>query len=175
MNKIVIGLGWEERQTDGKDFDLDASLFMLSQAGRVRGDEDFIFYNNMSSSCGSVVHQGDNLTGASDGESDEEEVNVDLAAIPSEINKVSIAVSIHDAVANHQNFGQVSNAYIRIVNQENNEEITRYDLTEDYSIETAMIFGELYRHNAEWKFRAVGQGYEGGLEKIMGQFGVDVS
>jgi tellurium resistance protein TerD len=129
----------------------------------------------MSSSCGSVVHQGDNLTGASDGESDEEEVNVDLAAIPSEINKVSIAVSIHDAVANHQNFGQVSNAYIRIVNQANNEEITRYDLTEDYSIETAMIFGELYRHNAEWKFRAVGQGYEGGLEKIMGQFGVDVS
>ena len=134
MSKIIISLGWDERQTDGVDFDLDASVFLLGQVDRVKSDLDFIFYNQLSSTCESIVHQGDNLTGSGDG--DDEEVHVDLPSIPAEVKKVSSAVSIHDAFSRRQNFGQVSNAYIRILNQENTEEIARYDLTEDYSVET---------------------------------------
>ena len=172
MTKILIGLGWDERATDGAEFDLDASVFLLKEDGKVRGDSDFIFYNNLTSSCGSVVHQGDNRTGA--GEGDDEAVKVDLAKVPAEVNKISVTVTIHDAQARSQNFGQVANAFIRVVNDENNEEVARYDLSEDYSIETAMIFGEIYRHAGDWKFKAVGQGYEGGLKALATGFGISI-
>ena len=172
MTKILIGLGWDERATDGAEFDLDASVFLLKEDGKVRGDSDFIFYNNLTSSCGSVVHQGDNRTGA--GEGDDEAVKVDLAKVPAEVNKISVTVTIHDAQARSQNFGQVANAFIRVVNDETNEEVARYDLSEDYSIETAMIFGEIYRHAGEWKFKAVGQGYEGGLNALATGFGINI-
>jgi len=172
MTKIMLGLGWDERSTDGAEFDLDASIFLLSDQGKVRNDQDFIFYNNLSSPCGSVVHQGDNRTGAGDG--DDESVKVDLSKVPADVQKISVTVTIHDAESRNQNFGQVSNAFIRVVNDENNEEVARYDLSEDYSIETAMIFGELYRHNGEWKFKAVGQGYQGGLRAMASDYGINL-
>jgi len=172
MTKMLIGLGWDERATDGAEFDLDASIFMLKSDGKVRADNDFIFYNNLTSSDGSVVHQGDNRTG--EGEGDDEAVKVDLAKVPAEVDKISVTVTIHDAVNRNQNFGQVANAFIRVVNDENNEEVARYDLSEDYSIETAMIFGEIYRHNGEWKFKAVGQGFEGGLKALATGFGINI-
>lgn len=172
MTKLLVGLGWDERATDGTEFDLDASIFLLSESGKVRGDSDFIFYNNLASGCGSVVHQGDNRTG--EGEGDDEAVKVDLAKVPADVNKISVTVTIHDALARNQNFGQVANAFMRIVNDETNEEVARYDLSEDYSVETAMIFGELYRHNGEWKFKAVGQGYEGGLKALATDFGINI-
>jgi tellurium resistance protein TerD len=172
MTKILIGLGWDERVTDGTEFDLDASIFLLNETGKVRSDNDFIFYNNLSSSCGSVVHQGDNRTGEGDG--DDEAVKVDLTKVPNDVTKISVTVTIHDAAARNQNFGQVANAFIRVVNDESNEEVARYDLSEDYSIETAMIFGELYRHSGEWKFKAVGQGYEGGLKALSMGFGINI-
>ncbi len=173
MTKLLIGLGWDERSTDGVDFDLDASLFLLKQDGKVREDSDFIFYSNLTSKCGSIVHQGDNLTGS--GEGDDECIKVELPKIPTDINKLSVVVTIHDAQARNQNFGQVSNAFVRIVNDETNEEVARYDLSEDYSIETAMIFGEIYRHSGEWKFKAIGQGFEGGLRALALGFGVSVA
>ena len=172
MTKVHVGLGWDERSTDGAEFDLDASAFMLNAGGKVRGDTDFIFYNNLKSQCGAIEHTGDNLTGS--GEGDDESLLVNLAQIPSEVQKVVFCVTIHEAAQRQQNFGQVSNAFIRIVNQESNQEVARYDLTEDASIETAMMFGELYRHNNEWKFRALGQGYEGGLAPLCRNFGVNV-
>jgi len=172
INKILVGLGWDERETDGTEFDLDASVFLLQDNGKVRGEHDFIFYNQMTSSCGSVNHQGDNRTGEGDG--DDEMVKVDLSLIPSEISKISVTVTIHDFEARNQNFGQVDNAFIRIVNDETGNEVCRYDLTEDYSIETAMIFGELYRHNNDWKFRAVGQGYAGGLSAMANTYGISL-
>ncbi|MBU2712500.1 TerD family protein [Zooshikella harenae] len=172
MTNAVIGLGWDARATDGSDFDLDASIFMINEAGKVRSDADFIFYNQLKSQCGSVEHMGDNRTG--EGEGDDESVKVDLAKIPADIQKIVIGVTIHDAESRNQNFGQVSNAFIRIVNEANNEEVVRYDLSEDYSIETAMLFGELYRHGGEWKFRAVGQGFSGGLKSMATQYGVSV-
>lgn len=172
MTKILLGLGWDERATDGAEFDLDASIFLLSDTGKVRNDQDFIFYNNLSSPCGSVVHQGDNRTGEGDG--DDEAVKVDLSKVPADVQKVSVTVTIHDAESRNQNFGQVSNAFIRVVNDETNEEVARYDLSEDYSIETAMIFGELYRHNGEWKFKAVGQGYQGGLRAMASDYGINL-
>lgn len=172
MTKILLGLGWDERATDGAEFDLDASVFLLTDQGKVRNDQDFIFYNNLSSPCGSVVHQGDNRTGAGDG--DDEAVKVDLSKVPADVQKVSVTVTIHDAESRNQNFGQVSNAFIRVVNDETNEEVARYDLSEDYSIETAMIFGELYRHNGEWKFKAVGQGYQGGLRAMASDYGINL-
>jgi len=172
INKLLIGLGWDERETDGTEFDLDASVFLLQDNGKVRGEHDFIFYNQMSSTCGSVNHQGDNRTGEGDG--DDEMVKVDLSLIPSEISKISVTVTIHDFEARNQNFGQVANAFIRIVNDETGNEVCRYDLTEDYSIETAMIFGELYRHNNDWKFRAVGQGYAGGLSTMANTYGISL-
>ncbi|MEJ2668910.1 MAG: TerD family protein [Gammaproteobacteria bacterium] len=172
MTKILVGLGWDKRATDGTDFDLDASVFLLNDGGKVRTDSDFIFYNNLTSSCGSVVHQGDNRTG--EGEGDDEAVKVDLAKVPADVQKIAVTVTIHEAEARQQNFGQISNAFIRIVNDENAEEVVRYDLTEDYSIETAMILGEIYRHNGEWKFKAVGQGYEGGLKAMASGYGINI-
>ncbi|WP_086931066.1 TerD family protein [Agarilytica rhodophyticola] len=172
MTKILVGLGWDERATDGAEFDLDASVFLLKNDGKVRGDSDFIFYNNLSSGCGSVVHQGDNRTGEGDG--DDEAVKVDLSKVPADVDRISVTVTIHDAESRKQNFGQVSNAFIRVVNDESNQEVARYDLSEDYSIETAMIFGEIYRNNGEWKFKAVGQGYEGGLKAMAQGFGINI-
>jgi len=172
LTRILAGLGWDGRATDGAAFDLDASVFMLKNDGKVRSDGDFIFYNNLKSADGSVEHTGDNTTGA--GEGDDEVVKVNLTSVPAEIDKIAFAVTIHDAEARKQNFGMVSNAYIRIVNDSNNTEIARFDLSEDYSTETAMIFGEIYRHGAEWKFKAIGQGYNGGLGPLAKNFGVNV-
>ncbi len=171
LNEVIVGLGWDVRATDGGDFDLDASAFMVKADGKVRSDSDFIFYNNLKSTDGSVVHQGDNRTGA--GEGDDEVVNVTLASVPAEIDKVAFSVTIHDAEAKRQSFGQVANAYIRVVNKVDGKELARYDLTEDGSTETALIFGELYRNGADWKFRAVGQGFKGGLGPLAKNFGVN--
>ncbi|HYI48603.1 MAG TPA: TerD family protein [Allosphingosinicella sp.] len=173
LTKILIGLGWDTRATDGADFDLDASAFLLGESGKVRSDLDFIFYNQLKSSDGSVEHTGDNLTGEGDG--DDEAIKVDLSRVPAEIQKVAIAVTIHEADNRKQNFGMVQNAFIRVVNDSDNKEIARYDLSEDYSTETALVFGEVYRHGAEWKFRAVGQGFEGGLAPLARNYGVNAS
>lgn len=167
LTKVLIGLGWDARATDGSAFDLDASAFLLNADGKVRSEADFIFYNQLKSACGSVEHTGDNLTGA--GEGDDEVIKVDLSQVPAEVQKIAFTVTIHEAEARKQNFGQVGNAYIRVVNADNNTEITRYDLAEDASTETAMIFGELYRHSGEWRFTAVGQGYAGGLAAMCKQ------
>lgn len=173
LKNVLIGLGWDARSTDGEDFDLDASIFMLGDNGQVRDDNDFIFYHQLRSTCGSVEHTGDNRTGEGDG--DDEQLKVFLDRIPSTISRLAITVTIYDAIARRQNFGQVSEAYIRIVNMDNNVDIARFDLSEDYSTETAMIFGEIYRHNGEWKFKAVGQGFSGGLEAMCGKYGVAVA
>ncbi|PWF54901.1 TerD family protein [Massilia glaciei] len=173
LTQVLIGLGWEARATQGSDFDLDASLFMVQENGKVRGDHDFIFYNQLKSTCGAVEHTGDNKTG--DGDGDDEALKITLAGVPAEILRMVIAVTIHDAVARRQNFGMVQDAFVRVVNLETDTEIARFDLSEDYSTETAMIFAELYRHNGEWKFKAVGQGYAGGLAALAIQYGVDVA
>ncbi|MGZ8136662.1 MAG: TerD family protein [Methylococcaceae bacterium] len=172
LKNIIVGLGWDARPTDGADFDLDASAFMVKEDGKVRSDSDFIFYNQMRSTCGSVEHTGDNRTGAGDG--DDEALIVLLDKIPTEVQRVAFTVTIHDADARKQNFGQVSRAYVRVINKDTNNEVARYDLSEDASIETAMIFGEIYRHSGEWKFRAVGQGYAGGLAALARQYGINV-
>ncbi|EXJ13529.1 TerD family protein [Imhoffiella purpurea] len=171
--RILIGLGWQARETEGVDFDLDASAFLLGENGKVARDEDFIFYNQLTSVCGSVEHTGDNLTGA--GEGDDEALKIDLAKLPSSIKRVVVCVTIHEADSRGQNFGQVSEAFIRIANLDDDHEIARFDLSEDYSTETAMIFGEVYRRGDEWKFKAVGQGFSGGLAALCHQFGVDVA
>ena len=173
MTKVLVGLGWDPRATDGQDFDLDASAFLLDSTGKVRGDNDFIFYKNLSDAAQSVVHTGDNRTGAGDG--DDESLKVDLTKIPAEVDKIAFTVTIHDAEARRQSFGQVGGAFIRLVNDATGVEVARYDLSEDASTETAMIFGELYRHNNEWKFRAVGQGYAGGLKAMCAQYGISAS
>ncbi|ENU82754.1 MULTISPECIES: TerD family protein [Acinetobacter] len=170
--RILIGLGWDERATDGASFDLDASAFLLTASGKVRGDHDFIFYNQLKSQDGSVEHTGDNRSGQGDG--DDESLVVDLSKVSPEIEKIAITVTIHDAQSRGQNFGQIANAFIRVVNQDSGIEIVRFDLAEDYSTETAMVFGEVYRHNGEWKFRAVGQGYAGGLAAMCQQYGIQV-
>lgn len=172
LTAVRVGLGWDIRSTTGTDFDLDASALGCGADGRVVSDQYFIFFNNLKSPDGSIEHTGDNLTG--EGEGDDEVVNVNVAAVPAEVDKIVFPVSIYDAEGRQQNFGQVRNAFIRIVNQANNEELARYDLSEDASTETAMIFGELYRNGAEWKFRAVGQGYANGLAGIARDFGVNV-
>ena len=172
LTSVRVGLGWDARVTDGQAFDLDASVFLLTETGRVRSDADFIFYNNKEGGGGAVRHQGDNLTGV--GEGDDEVVAVDLGNVPAEIQKLSFAVTIHDAEARRQNFGMVSNAFIRVVNAADGREIARYDLSEDASTEAAMVFGEVYRHSGEWKFKAVGQGFAGGLGSLAGSFGVNV-
>ena len=172
LSKILIGLGWDERTTDGGDFDLDASAFLLGINGKVNSEADFIFYNQLCSIDGSVEHTGDNRTGQGDG--DDESIKVDLARVSTTVDKIVITVSIHDAEIKRQNFGQIANAFIRVVNDETRQEVVRFDLGEDYSTETAMVFGELYRHNGEWKFRAVGQGYTGGLGAMCRQFGISI-
>lgn len=173
LKNALIGLGWEARATDGADFDLDASAFLLNASGKVRADTDFIFYNNLKSSDGSVVHDGDNRVGDSDG--DDETLRVSLANVPADVDKIVFVVTIHDAAVRNQNFGQVSNAFVRIADADTGVEVARYDLSEDASTETAMLFGELYRHNGEWKFRAVGQGYQGGLASVCAQYGINAS
>ncbi len=173
LKSILIGLGWEARASDGSDFDLDASAFLVSENGKVRRDVDFIFYNQLLSTCGSVEHTGDNLTGAGDG--DDEAIKINLEIVPEAIKRIVVCVTIHEADLRKQNFGQVGEAFMRIVNNDNDIEIARFDLSEDYSTETAMIFGEVYRHNGEWKFKAVGQGFTGGLESLCNQFGVSVA
>jgi len=172
MQKMLIGLGWDVRATDGADFDLDGSAFLLNASGKVRSDADFIFYNQLKSPEGAVEHTGDNLTG--DGDGDDESILVQLDKIPANISSLFITVTIHDAEARHQNFGQVSNAFVRLVNHESGQEVLRFDLSEDYSTETAMVFGEVYRRDGEWKFRAIGQGYAGGLLSLCHQYGVNV-
>lgn len=172
MTKAIAGLGWDARVTDGQAFDLDASVFLVGADGKVLSDQHFVFFNNTTSPDGSVVHQGDNRTGEGDG--DDEQVKISLSNVPADIQKAVFAVTIYDAEARKQNFGMVANAYIRIVNEDNDAEIARYDLSEDASTETAMIFGELYRHNGEWKFKAVGQGFAGGLSALASQHGVSV-
>ncbi len=171
LTRVRVGLGWDTRATDGQDFDLDASAFLLSEAGKVRNDTDFIFYNNLSSPEGSVSHTGDNRTG--DGDGDDETLIVKLNQIPADVAKLAFIVTIHEGATRKQSFGQVSNAFMRIINDETNVEVARYDLSEDASSETAMNFGELYLHNNEWKFRAVGQGYAGGLGAMCAQFGIN--
>jgi tellurium resistance protein TerD len=172
LTQVMIGLGWDARSTTGAPFDLDASA-LLCASGRVLGDEYFVFYNNLKSPEGSVEHTGDNLTG--EGEGDDESILVDLTTVPEHVDKIVFPVSIHDADTRGQTFGQVSNAFIRVINQSDQAELARYDLSEDASSETAMIFGELYRYSGEWKFRAVGQGYASGLRGIALDFGVNVS
>lgn len=173
LREVLVGLGWEARSTTGADFDLDASLFMVQENGKVRGDHDFIFYNQLTSTCGAVEHTGDNKTGAGDG--DDEALKIRLADVPAEIKRLVIAVTIHDAEARRQSFGMVQDAFVRVVNLDNDAEIVRFDLSEDYSTETAMVFAEIYRHNGEWKFRAVGQGYAGGLAALATEHGVDIA
>lgn len=173
LTHLMVGLGWDPRSTDGQPFDLDASLFMVNDTGKVRGVHDFIFYKQMHSPCGSIEHTGDNRTGEGDG--DDEEIKVSLPKVPAEITRLIVTVTIHDAKKRAQSFGQVGGAFIRIVNSATGAEVVRYDLSEDYSTETAMIFGELYRHNGEWKFKAVGQGFAGGLVAMCQQFGIDAS
>jgi tellurium resistance protein TerD len=172
LRAVMIGLGWDERSTSGAEFDLDASALMLGESGKILSDQHFVFFNNLKSPEGSVEHTGDNLTGGGDG--DDEKILVQLAQVPAECHKIVFPVSIYEAPQRGQNFGQVRNAFIRVVNQDGGAELTRYDLTEDASSETAMIFGELYRHGGEWKFRAVGQGYASGLAGIARDFGVNV-
>ena len=169
---VTVGLGWDVRTTTGADFDLDSSALAVNAEGRVLSDKHFVFYGNLVSADGSIEHSGDNLTGA--GEGDDEQIKVNLAAMPADVDKIVFAVSIYDADARGQNFGQVRNAFIRVVNQAGEVELARYDLSEDASTETAMIFGEVYRNGADWKFRAVGQGYASGLAGIAKDYGVNV-
>ncbi len=172
LTTVRVGLGWDTRVTDGGAFDLDASAFVLNAQGKVRSDADFIFYNNKNGAGGSVVHQGDNTTGEGDG--DDEVVMVKLSTLPADVSKVSFGVTIHEADSRRQNFGMVSNAFIRVVNDTGGTEIARFDLSEDASTNTAMIFGELYRHGDEWKFKAIGQGFDGGLGPLARSMGVNV-
>jgi tellurium resistance protein TerD len=170
LTGVLVGLGWDVRTTTGVDFDLDASALLVGANGQVISDRHFVFFNNLRSPDGSVEHLGDNLTGAGDG--DDEQIRVTVADVPAEVDRIVFPVSIYEAESRGQNFGQVRNAFIRVVNQADHTELARYDLSEDASTETAMVYGELYRNGAEWKFRAVGQGYSAGLAGIARDFGV---
>ena len=173
LSKVVVGLGWDVNQFDtGGDFDLDAAAFLLTDNGKVSKSADFVFFGNLTHPSGSVQHMGDNLTGA--GEGDDEQIKIDLSAVPANIAKIAFTVTIYEAEARRQNFGQVNNAFIRIYNETNGEELLRYDLGEDFSIETAAVFGELYKNGSEWKFNAIGSGYQGGLAALCANYGVDV-
>jgi tellurium resistance protein TerD len=172
LTKAAVGLGWDVRTTTGADFDLDATALVCGPDGKVLDDRHFVFYNNLTSPDGSVEHTGDNLTG--EGEGDDEVINVNVSAVPAGVDRVVFAVSIYEGGTRGQSFGQVVNAFIRVVDASTGAELARYDLTEDASTETAMIFGELYRHNGEWKFRAIGQGYASGLAGIAKDYGVNV-
>lgn len=173
LNNILVGLGWDTNRYDGGfDFDLDASVFLLGENKKVTSDSDLIFFNNKKHSSGSVEHMGDNRTG--EGEGDDEIIKIDLSKVPSNIHRIAFTVTIYDALTRKQNFGQVENSYIRIVNPDSNEEIVRYDLGEDFSIENAVVVGELYRHNNEWKFNAIGSGFENNLEGLCANFGINL-
>lgn len=172
MTKMLIGLGWDTRATDGAAFDLDAVAFVLNSEGKVRKDSDFIFFNNKQNAEASVVHGGDNRTGAGDG--DDETIEIDFSKMPADVEKVAVCVTIYDAEGRKQNFGQVSRAYVRVLNSANQQEVARYDLSEDGSTEAAMIFGEVYRNGGDWKFKAVGQGFKGGLGPLASSYGVAV-
>lgn len=173
LSKIVVGLGWDTNKYDGGfDFDLDAAAFLLGANGKVTSDADFVFYGNLKHGSGAVEHMGDNLTG--DGEGDDEQIKVNLSAVPANIEKIGFTVTIYDAEARKQNFGQVSNAYIRIFDEASNTELIRYDLGEDFSVETAVVVGEMYRNNGEWKFNAIGSGFQGGLFALCKNYGVNV-
>lgn len=172
LQKVVVGLGWDVNKYDGgSDFDLDAAAFMLDGNGKAQNEKDFIFYGNLSSPCGSVTHLGDNLTG--DGDGDDEQIIIDLTKVPANVQRIAFTVTIYDHEARQQNFGQVSNAFIRIMNETNGQELIRYDLCEDFSIETALVVGELYRNNGEWKFCAVGSGFGGGLAALCANYGLN--
>lgn len=174
LKNIMVGLGWDVNAFDsGADFDLDAAAFMLGADGKCPTDKEFVFYGNLKHSSGSVNHMGDNLTG--EGEGDDEQIQIDLSKIPANIEKVAFTVTIYEADKRGQNFGQVSNAFIRIVDESSNAELIRYDLGEDFSIETAVVVGELYRNNGEWKFNAIGSGFQGGLGALCGHYGIDVA
>lgn len=174
LSKIMVGLGWDTNKYDGgSDFDLDSAAFLLGESGKVASEKDFVFYGNLQHASGSVTHQGDNLTGAGDG--DDECINIDLATVPAEIMKIAFSVTIHEADVRKQNFGMVSNAFIRIVDVGSGAELIRYDLGEDFSIETAVVVAELYRNGAEWKFSAIGSGFGGGLAALCGNFGVNIA
>ncbi len=173
LNNLLVGLGWDVNKFDGgSDFDLDTAAFMLGADGKTASDADFVFYGNLKHASGGVEHLGDNLTGAGDG--DDEQIKVDLSKVPESVEKIDFTVTIYEAEERRQNFGQVSNAFIRIVDESSNTELIRYDLGEDFSIETAVVVGELYRHNGEWKFNAVGSGFQGGLHALCQNFGVNV-
>lgn len=173
LSKIIVGLGWDTNKYDGcADFDLDAAAFLLAANGKVASDSDFVFYGNLKHSSGGVEHMGDNLTGEGDG--DDEQIKVNLAAVPASVDKIGFTVTIYEAESRKQNFGQVSNAYIRIVDETSNAELIRYDLGEDFSVETAVVVGELYRNNGEWKFNAIGSGFQGGLKALCQNYGVNV-
>lgn len=173
LKKVVVGLGWDVNAFDtGGDFDLDAAAFLLGDSGKVADSDDFVFYRNLTHSSGSVVHQGDNLTGIGDG--DDEQIKVDLSKVPDSVTKIAFTVTIYEAEQRRQNFGQVNNAFIRTYNEETGEEMIRYDLGEDFSIETAAVFGELYKNGGEWKFNAIGNGFQGGLAALCANFGVEV-
>lgn len=173
LKKVVVGLGWDVNAFDtGGDFDLDAAAFLLTDSGKVKDSGDFVFYGNLKHASGSVQHMGDNLTGAGDG--DDEQIKVDLSMVPGDVMKIAFTATIYEAEARRQNFGQVNNAFIRIYNEETGEEMLRYDLGEDFSIETAVVFGELYKNGNEWKFNAIGSGYQGGLAALCANYGVDV-
>lgn len=174
LKHIMVGLGWDVNAFDsGADFDLDASAFMCGANGKCPTEKEFVFYGNLEHPSGAVKHQGDNLTGEGDG--DDEQIFVDLKAIPESVDKIAFTVTIYEAQERRQNFGQVSNAYIRIVDEDTNQELIRYDLGEDFSIETAIVVGELYRHNGEWKFNAIGSGFQGGLAALFGHYGIQVA
>ncbi|WP_366934366.1 TerD family protein [Selenomonas sp.] len=173
LSKLLVGLGWDVNKYDGgSDFDLDAAAFLLDANGKVTSDADFVFFNNLKHASGSVEHMGDNLTGEGDG--DDEQIKVDLSKVPANIDKIDFTVTIYDAEARKQNFGQVSNAYIRVVDEAKGQELIRFDLGEDFSVETAVIVGELYRHGGEWKFNALGSGFSGGLAALGKNYGVNV-
>ncbi|MCI9005799.1 MAG: TerD family protein [Lachnospiraceae bacterium] len=173
LSKVVVGLGWDVNQFDtGGDFDLDAAAFLQADTGKVSSQEDFVFYGNLKHPSGAVEHLGDNLTGAGDG--DDEQIKVNLSMVPANITKIAFTVTIYEAEQRRQNFGQVNNAFIRIYNEETGEELLRYDLGEDFSIETAAVFGELYKNGSEWKFNAIGCGYQGGLAALCANYGVEV-
>ncbi|MCH5186293.1 MAG: TerD family protein [Oscillospiraceae bacterium] len=172
IKRIMAGLGWDTNKYSGAyDFDLDASVFLVGENGKTTCDEDFVFYGNLKHPSGAVVHQGDNRTG--EGEGDDECIEIDLSLVPEKIHRIAFTVTIYDADKRRQNFGQVSNAYIRIVDTENDEEILRYDLGEDFSVETALVVGEVYRNNGEWKFNAIGSGFSGGLAALCANYGID--
>ena len=173
LTKVVVGLGWDVNQFDtGGDFDLDAAAFMLGDNGRVSGSGDFVFYGNLMHTSGAVQHMGDNLTGVGDG--DDEQIKVNLSAVPGSVSRIVFTATIYEADTRRQNFGQVNNAFIRIFNETNGEELLKYDLGEDFSIETAVVFGELYKNGEEWKFNAIGSGYQGGLAALCANYGVEV-